>query len=339
MLTAQPTVSMSWVNTLLCAAERHGVDQAKLLARAGVAATQLSLERLPIDDITHLWRAAAELTRDPGFGLKAGSLVGPASFNVVSFIFQSCATLREAITLVQKFQRLISDGGRFQLIGERGASWLIYHPQQGELAFSPHQIEAVLAAVVSFSGWVSGHALVPRKVQFSHDQLGPLTDYLKVFQSAVDFNQAFSGLLLDNLVLDQALPQADVQLAAMHRAYAAERLAALSQASDFLVLLRQWLAASLDGGVPTREAAASHFGISDRVFARRLQGLGMSYSDAVDALRQDQARAAVSQSGVAFVEIASSLGFSQASAFNRAFKRWTGCSPGQWREQHQAAVN
>jgi len=78
MLTAQASVSMSWINTVL---------------------------------------AAAELTQDPGFGLKAGSLVGPASFNVVSFIFQSSPTLREAIALVQKFQRLISDGGRFQIVG------------------------------------------------------------------------------------------------------------------------------------------------------------------------------------------------------------------------------
>jgi len=117
MLTAQASVSMSWINTVLAAAERHGLTRTQLLAHAGLGAQQLTDERWPIDDITRLWRAAAELTQDPGFGLKAGSLVGPASFNVVSFIFQSSPTLREAIALVQKFQRLISDGGRFQIVG------------------------------------------------------------------------------------------------------------------------------------------------------------------------------------------------------------------------------
>ncbi|HEY5580392.1 MAG TPA: AraC family transcriptional regulator, partial [Rhodoferax sp.] len=215
MLTAQASVSMSWINTVLAAAERHGLIRTQLLAHAGLGAKQLSDERWPIDDITRLWRVCAELTQDPGFGLKAGSLVGPASFNVVSFIFQSSPTLREAIALVQKFQRLISDGGRFQIVGGDLKSWVIYHPQQGELAFSPHQIEAVLAAVVSFSRWVTDHRFVPARVQFSHSQLGPLAGYQTVFQTVVDFNQAFSGLHLDNTLLDRALPQADTQLAAM----------------------------------------------------------------------------------------------------------------------------
>ncbi|MDP3650302.1 MAG: AraC family transcriptional regulator [Rhodoferax sp.] len=334
MLTAQASVSMSWVNTVLAAAERHGLTRTQLLAHAGVDAQQLTDERWPIDDITRLWRAAAELTQDPGFGLKAGSLVGPASFNVVSFIFQSSPTLREAIALVQKFQRLISDGGRFQIIGGDAQSWLIYHPQQGELAFSPHQIEAVLAAVVSFSRWVSGHAFVPARVQFSHSQLGPLAGYQTVFQTGVDFNQAFSGLHLDNALLDRALPQADTQLAAMHREYAAARLAALSDTPDFPAQVRHWLVANLASGVPERSAAAEQFALSDRVFARRLHSQGLSYSEVVDAVRQQAACAAVADTNDTFTDIAQRLGFSEASAFNRAFKRWTGSSPGEWRATH-----
>ena len=331
MLTAQASVSMSWINTVLAAAERHGLNRTQLLAHAGLGAKQLTDERWPIDDITRLWRAAAELTQDPGFGLKAGSLVGPASFNVVSFIFQSSPTLREAIALVQKFQRLISDGGRFQIVGGDDKSWLIYHPQQGELAFSPHQIEAVLAAVVSFSRWVTDHRFVPARVQFSHSQLGPLAGYQTVFQTGVDFNQAFSGLQLDNALLDRPLPQADTQLAAMHREYAAARLAALSDTPDFSAQVHRWLGVNLATGVPERSAAAEQFALSDRVFARRLQSLGLSYSDVVDAVRKQAACTAVADTDDTFVDIAQRLGFSEASAFNRAFKRWTGSSPGEWR--------
>ncbi|MDO8449972.1 MAG: AraC family transcriptional regulator [Rhodoferax sp.] len=324
MLTAQASVSMSWINTVLAAAERHGLSRTQLLAHAGVGAQQLSDERWPIDDITRLWRAAAELTQDPGFGLKAGSLVGPASFNVVSFIFQSSPTLREAIALVQKFQRLISDGGRFQIVGGDDKSWLIYHPQQGELAFSPHQIEAVLAAVVSFSRWVTDHRFVPARVQFSHSQLGPLAGYQTVFQTGVDFNQAFSGLHLDNALLDRPLPQADTQLAA------------LSDTPDFSAQVRHWLGSNLATGVPERSAAAEQFALSDRVFARRLQSQGLSYSDVVDAVRKEAACTAVADTDDTFVDIAQRLGFSEASAFNRAFKRWTGHSPGEWRLTQQS---
>ena len=172
---------MSWVNTVLGAAQRQGLERAPLLAAAGISEADLALQRWPIDHITRLWRAAATLTQDPGFGLKAGALVGPASFNVVSYILQSSPTLREAFAVVQQFQRLISDGGRFQLIAGADASWVVYHPRQGTLAFSPHQIEAVLAAVVAFARWITGQPLQPRQVQFNQARLGPLAGYREAF--------------------------------------------------------------------------------------------------------------------------------------------------------------
>lgn len=335
MLTSEASVSLSWVNTVLTAAQRHGLTVEQLLAHADLNASQLEQTRWPIDDITRLWRAAAELTDDPGFGLKAGQLVGPASFNVVSFILQSSSTLRDAIAMVQQFQRLISDGGRFQILAADEKSWLIYHPQQGELAFSPHQLEAVLSAVVTFSRWVLDESVHPTRVQFVHSQLGPLALYQQVFQTQVAFNQAFSGLQLDNALLDRPLPQADAQLATLHREYAAARLAALSTAPDFQAQVREWLANRLAQGVPPRTQAAQHFRLSERVFARRLQAQGFSYTQLIDAVRKDRACAMVAEKNNAFVSIAHVLGFSEASAFNRAFKRWTGCSPGDWRERNE----
>ena len=223
-----PSVAMSWVNTVVAAAERQGLARGRLLARAGLASGCLDAPRWPIDDITRLWRAAAELTGDPAFGLNAGRTVGPGSFNVVGFILLSSSTLRNAIGLLQQYQRLISDGGRLQILAGEHQSWVVYHPQQGELAFSAHQVEAVLAATVSFSHWVSGHAVQPLRVQFTHRQLGPLPGYAAVFETEVEFEQAFNGLLLANAVLDAPLPQADAALSGLHRAHASAQLAALS---------------------------------------------------------------------------------------------------------------
>jgi AraC-like DNA-binding protein len=331
MLTAQATVSMSWVSTVIGSAERCGIGRAQLLAHADMAEKELAQDRLPIDYITRLWRSAAELTNDPSFGLKTGCLVGPASFNVVSFLFQSSSTLRDAMVQVQHFHRLISDGGRFQIIAGERSSWLVYHPLQGDLAFSPHQIEAVLAALVTFSAWVTTRAFVPSKVQFSQGRIGPLAGYQAVFQRAPDFDQAFSGVQVDNALLDQALPQADMQLAALHREYATARLAALSSAPDFALGIRAWLLEQMGNGVPERSAAALQFGMTDRVFARRLHSMGVSYSDLVDAARKAAACEAVAGTQRAFGDIALSLGFAEASTFNRAFKRWTGHTPGEWR--------
>lgn len=330
-MTLQATVSMSWVNTVLDAAARQGVAREALLAQAGIAPEELRQERWPIDHITRLWRAAVRATQDAGFGLKAGSQVGPANFNVVGELLQTSATLREAIAAVQRYQRLISDGGRFQTITGPEACWVVYHPRQGALAFSPHQIESVLAAVVVFARWVTGSALRPQRVQLSQARIGPLAGYREVFQCPVDFEQAFSGVLLANAQLDAPLPQANAQLAQAHQQQAAARLAALSRQDGLEQTLRMWIASQLQGQAPARAQAARALGLSERTLARRMRAEGLSYSALLDGVRRDAALQAVAQTTRALSDIALALGYAEPSVFTRAFRRWTGATPGQWR--------
>lgn len=332
-MTLEATVSMGWVNTVLAAAGQLGVESSRLLAAAGLPEAALAQERWPIDFITRLWRAAEKTTGDLGFGLKVGAQVSLASVNVVGFALQSASTLREAIGMVQKYQRLISDGGRFQLLAGGQASWLVYHPRQGELAFSPHQIEAVLSAVVSLAGWVTGRELRARRVQFSQAQLGPLEGYRRIFACPVEFEQAFSGLLVDNALLDLPLPQADALVAKLHEQHLATRLANLNQTVEPQADLRAWLASRLGPTVPRRAEAARQLGMGERTLARRLAEQGKTFDSLLDQVRREQALQRVREGREPLADIAQSLGFAEASTFYRAFKRWTGLPPARWRKQ------
>jgi AraC-like DNA-binding protein len=323
---------MGWVQTVVRTACQLGIEEASLLAAAGVATDALQRERWPIDDMTRLWRTAARLTGDRSFGLKVGRQVGPASINVVGFVLQSAPTLRAAVTLVQKYQRLISDGGRFQLLPGMKASWLAYHPRQGELAFSPHQIEAVLATVTRLSTWLTGQPTPPQRVQFSQPRLGALAEYQKAFGCAVDFDQAFSGLLIDNALLDQPLPQADPQFARLHEQQLASRLATLTPGKTLPDSLTQWLTSQLAKGVPDRKQAAQLLGVSERTLARQLAAQGQTFRGLLDDVRREQALNAVTDHGRPLLEIAQSLGFAEPSTFYRAFRRWTGMPPVRWRK-------
>ncbi|MCB1978431.1 MAG: helix-turn-helix transcriptional regulator, partial [Burkholderiaceae bacterium] len=98
----------------------------------------------------------------------------------------------------------------------------------------------------------------------------------------------------------------------------------------------QWLSGALDGSVPGRAQAARQFGLGERAFARRLQDENVRYADLVDGVRHALACQAVASGAEPFVRIARRLGFSEASAFNRAFRRWTGCAPGDWQQQGAA---
>ena len=136
-MSLEATVSIAWVNTVIAAAQRLGVERDSLMVTAGIPAAALDAKRWPIDYITRLWHAAERCTGDPGLGLKTGVRVGPSSINVVGFALQSAATLRQSIALVQKYQSLISDGGRFQMLTGNTATWVVYHPRQGELGVQP----------------------------------------------------------------------------------------------------------------------------------------------------------------------------------------------------------
>ncbi len=335
-MTPQATVSISWVNTVVDAAQQQGIAPEFLLSQAGIAVHELKAERWPIDHITRLWCAAVRCTQDPGFGLKVGASVGPASFNMVSFLLQSAPTLRDAFGLVQQCQSLISDGGRFQRITGAEASWVVYHPNQGELAFSPHQIEAVLAAVVAFTRWVTSTSLRPLAVQFSQAQLGPLAGYREVFRCPISFEQAFSGVLVSNAQLDAPLPQADARVAHLLHEHARERLAALSARTDLGQALHAWIAGQLPTHLPTRTQAARVLGLTERTLARRLQVQGLSFSSLLDEVRREAALHALAHTQRSQAEIGQALGYADPSVFNRAVRRWTGHAPGAWRVAQHA---
>lgn len=333
-MTLEATASLGWVNSVIGTAQRLSVNVDSLLATAGIPAAASKRERWPIDDITRLWHAAELCTGDPGFGLKVGAEFNPMRIGGIGFALQSAATLREAVAMVRRFQRLISDGGRFQMLASNSATWLVYHPRQENLAFSPHQIEAVLAAVVGLASWVTGTPLQASLVQFTHSHLGPLQGYHAAFRSPVEFEQAFNGVLVDNAILDRPLPQADPQLAEVHERYTKARLTALSTSSASVPEIRRWLAARLGPALPRRVEAASALGISERTLARRLRKQERSFDGLLDEVRRERALQAVADRNGSLSEIAESLGFAEVSTFYRAFKRWTGLPPVRWRK-HQ----
>ena len=332
MYEKEITVSLNWVKSLLLFAERQGCDRERLLIKSGLDLKVLDkASRLTMDQMVNLWSACISETADPFFGLHFGEQVRPSTFHIVGYTLMNSANLSEAFDKLNQYQRLISDGGVFQRVPVVKGIWLIYHPRPGTIPFFYHQIDAVLAAVLAFSGWVTGKTLAPIEVSLKRDAVLVTNEYERVFCVTPTFNSDFDGLLMPHDILTLPLLEADEELCEIHERHARQRLTELKEISsvaDQVSLILQRYMSDQNAG---RAFVAKKMGLSEKGLQRKLSDEGVTFQGIYNNLRKKLALGYVSDTRIPLVEVAMLLGFSDSSAFYRAFKRWTGNTPGDYR--------
>lgn len=330
--THEMTVAIGWVKAIVAAAQHRGAEEPQLLARAGLASLPADpLARLPLDAVVRLWRAAAELTGDPAFGLRMGQAIQPTSFNVVAYTLVSSNSLRDAIGHLQRFQRLVSDGARIQLIEQDDMAWLVYHAVEASLPFSPLQVEAVLACTVALGRWIMGAGFAPQRICIAHAATSPLPVYQEVLGCVPEFGSSFSGVGLPLARLDALLPARNPELCRLHESLARQQLSSLKNSASFTPRVAAVLQQLLAQGMAHKEQVAALMGMSPRTLQQRLADEGSSFVALQDEVRHKLALQYLADPMLSLGQIAVLLNFSDASAFYRAFRRWTGGVPGDYR--------
>lgn len=287
--------------------------------------------RIPLPLEESLWAAAAEAAGDPLFGLHAAESVRAGGFDVLDYVVRTAPTLRASLERLARYNRLLHDAAAFTLVP--GPSVLRVEHGLGTPArpASPQAAEFTLASLV-----VVGRQLLPRlriaQVQFAHDALGPVAEYQRVFGIAPRFGTSGNALSFPAGLMDLALPAADPVLSRIVTAHAEQALAALPPVDESLaVQVRRLVAARLPAGPPPLEQVARELHLTGRSLQRRLKAQGQGYAGLVDEVRRELALRYVADRRLALGEVAYLLGFSEPSAFHRAFRRWTGATPAAFR--------
>jgi AraC-like DNA-binding protein len=292
--------------------------------------------RLTIDATHRMLEFAVGATGDPDIGLKAVRAVVRGDAGVLDYAIGSADTVRDAMETAVRYKRLVSDVGecRFEIDGTRAVLEVDNrHPQPR--AAEDFEIGGLF---VSFAAvWKAGAGATLR-VSFAFPAPERTVEYERTFGNVpVVFGAPFSGFDFDVRCLDSKLETRDSALHDVLRQHAERTLGELPRAEALTERVRRALAAELAGGTPTVAHLAPRLHMSERTLERKLESEGTTFSGILADLRKGLALRYVGTRDVDLSEVAFLLGFSQSSAFHRAFKRWTGETPLAYRRAQREA--
>jgi len=326
------TTSSNWALGIVQALEMGGVDCRAIFAELGLdyAALSDADARFPQDAMTRLWQRAVELSGNPAIGLNMAKVVRPASFHVVGYALMSSRTLKEGFTRLVRYQRIIGEGADLSFRPTPQGYELILAIHGDRLPAARQSMEASLAYSLAFCRWMTGQPIKPLQVLFQGPPPADLKPFEQVFQGPLRFNADHYGLLFERADMDMPLPTANESLAQLHDRFAGEYLARFAD-TRVTHAARQVLCRLLPQGEPKREAVAQALHLSQRTLQRRLQEEGGSFQQLLDDTRRELAQQYLAQPGLSLLEVAYLLGFADPSNFFRAFRRWFGLTPGEYR--------
>jgi len=270
-----------------------------------------------------------KVTGDEALGLKAGELMCLGEGGVLEFALHSARSVREGMDVAIKYAHLFSDAldPSFVITGEQAVIRL-----DNKLPWPR------VVADFTLSAWFTMH-IRPQlteapavEVWFAYDAPAEISEYQRVFAPAtVKFGMPNYGFAFDAAYADAPIASADPALHAMHCAYLESLGAGLSETPNLAPRVRELIARQMRRGRPTALSVARQLKISRRTLSRRLDEEGTSFKAQLDDLRCELALGFVASPQLPLMDISARLGFSRVQGFHRAFRRWTGQTPLQYR--------
>lgn len=329
------TVSSGFFSSLLDYSVSRGADPTWLLGQAGVDAASLEDRdsRLPFSNYVALMRAAKDATGDQALALNFGQAIDVADISIVGLIGQASETMLDGFTQLNRYVRLIADihldgADRFVIKRDDHALWLSdararpnAFPELTESAFSH-----IVAGSRRFSipNWI-------KEVHFTHPSPASTAEYERVFKAPVMFSSDRNAMRIDQDILKHKLgilPRYVFGVLIEHADVLIEKIAHTSTKREEVEGL---LMPILHKGEATIEAIATKLGVSRQTLYRDLKKEGVTYEQVLDELRHRLAVEYMRGQKTSVNEAGYLVGFSDPAGFSRAFKRWTGKSPRDFR--------
>lgn len=296
-------------------------------------AARESGERIEVARMQQLLAAAVALTSDPDLGLRAARACEVGDFGLVEYICTSASTWREGIEALIRYRKILDAAAEAQLTLTDGRASLEFGSSVPLLVRAGVEFQ-VAAFFVVIDRWLRP-APPGGEVHFRHAAPVQLEQHALTFGTTpVRFDAEFDGLSWDAGCLDTPLRTAEAGVHGLLRTRADVLLAEMSASDgDWLARVRADILKGLPHGESSAARTAGRLGISRSTLTRRLRDEGTTFSAQMEDLRTRMANDYLRETDHSIEEIAFLVGFSESPAFVRAFKRWHGTTPFEWRAQ------
>ncbi len=320
---------------LLDALQGAGVDPAALARSLGLAPEALETG-LGFNDADRFFCAAWDAVADPAMGLKAGSVMRPERFGVVGLAAMASPTFGVAVHRKARYWRLIW-GDAYQVVQRGNEAAAVLTPSGPVRPYTQAKVDMELASLLAFGRHFTGCPIVPLRLTLVQSRPGWAAQYDRAFGCPVQYGRAENSLVFARADFDLPLVSRNAEVAAL---MAAGAESALERLGADTVALRSALVVDrlLQGEEPTLAQVADALHMGPRTLQRQLEKEGLRFTDVLDARRKEAALRHLRQARTTAEEVAFLLGFSTASSFFRAFRRWTGATPEAWRRAQRAAA-
>lgn len=312
----------------------YGVDPAPLFAKANIDTTKFFRpgSRILFSKMTSLWSQAADVTGDAEFGFKVGSRVTPGDFFVLGHAWIASDTLHDAMERLQRYINVLSTIGSQIQLRRQTDTYDLVETRRARLV-EPHQAayDAGLVALLRMCDFVTRDEVRPLTLALPQVAGASKADYSRMLECPVTFGSDEEIWTFAAADIEAPLTGAVPDVASATDRIAESYIASLDE-GVVAQEVRQMLVQMLPSGHVDQDSIAGKLHRSRSTLQRQLSGEGTSYRDILETTRQGLAEKYLQDSQYSQAQVAFMVGFSDQSNFARAFKRWTGMSPGEFQK-------
>jgi AraC-like DNA-binding protein len=289
--------------------------------------------RVPYAAVLQLIERAATVLGDSSLGLRLGASYEARDSGLLGFVMLNSPSLREALNNLQRYFRVIGDGEDIEF--ERNGPRLMLRFRESEPALRGlrHKSEYMAAIIVRACRDMTRKRIAPSRVEFIHARPNANVAYDRYLGCPVRFQSEWDALVYDDQVMQLPIIGSDDKLLKVLERACRQVLGPTPRKQELVHDVRDWAMERITKGPLLINDCARSLGMSSKTLERRLADKGKTFSALVDDLRSGLAKQCLRETNFRLEQVAYLTGYSEPAALVRAFKRWTGTTPMQYRDQ------